>query len=53
MPNEKVPNRLITQKSPYLLAHAFNPINWFTWEPEAFEKAKAEDKPIFLSIGYS
>ena len=46
-------NRLINEKSPYLLQHARNPINWYTWSPEAFDKAKSEDKPIFLSIGYS
>ncbi|MDP2363673.1 MAG: thioredoxin domain-containing protein [Ignavibacteria bacterium] len=46
-------NRLITQKSPYLLQHAYNPVNWFPWSDEAFEKARVEDKPIFLSIGYS
>ena len=49
---EKKPNHLIHQKSPYLLAHAYNPIDWYTWESEAFEKAQREDKPIFLSIGY-
>lgn len=46
------PNRLINEKSPYLLAHAYNPIDWFTWTDEAFEKARTEDKPVFLSIGY-
>ena len=46
-------NKLINEKSPYLLQHAHNPVNWFPWGDEAFEKAKAEDKPIFLSIGYS
>jgi len=46
-------NKLINEKSPYLLQHALNPVNWFPWADEAFEKAKAEDKPIFLSIGYS
>ncbi len=49
----KVPNRLIHEKSPYLLQHAYNPVNWFPWGEEAFEKAKKENKPIFLSIGYS
>jgi hypothetical protein len=48
-----VPNRLINEKSPYLLQHAYNPVNWFPWGPEAFDKAKVENKPIFLSIGYS
>lgn len=46
-------NKLIKEKSPYLLQHAYNPVNWFPWSDEAFEKAKKEDKPIFLSIGYS
>lgn len=47
------PNRLIKEKSPYLLQHAYNPVDWYPWGPEAFEKAKMEDKPIFLSVGYS
>ena len=46
-------NKLIGEKSPYLLQHAHNPVDWFPWGNEAFEKAKKEDKPIFLSIGYS
>lgn len=46
-------NRLVDEKSPYLLQHAYNPVDWFAWSEEAFAKAKAEDKPIFLSIGYS
>jgi len=46
-------NRLIHEKSPYLLQHAYNPVDWYPWGDEAFEKAKAENKPIFLSIGYS
>ncbi|GAA0503070.1 thioredoxin domain-containing protein [Salinibacillus aidingensis] len=50
--NSKV-NRLIDEKSPYLLQHAYNPVNWFPWGEEAFEKAKKEGKPVFLSIGYS
>jgi hypothetical protein len=49
----KTANKLIDEKSPYLLQHAYNPVNWYPWGEEAFEKAKAEDKPIFLSIGYS
>lgn len=49
----KKPNKLINEKSPYLLQHAYNPVNWYSWSSEAFEKAKQEDKPIFLSIGYS
>lgn len=47
------PNRLIHEKSPYLLQHAHNPVDWYAWSEEAFERAKREDKPIFLSIGYS
>jgi uncharacterized protein len=46
-------NKLINEKSPYLLQHSHNPVNWFPWSSEAFEKARIEDKPIFLSIGYS
>jgi len=46
-------NRLIFQKSPYLLQHANNPVDWYPWSEEAFEKAKKENKPVFLSIGYS
>ncbi len=53
MKNEKKPNRLINEKSPYLLQHAYNPVDWYPWSQEAFAKAKTEDKPIFLSIGYS
>jgi uncharacterized protein YyaL (SSP411 family) len=51
--NKKIPNRLAKEKSPYLLQHQYNPVDWFPWGAEAFEKAKREDKPIFLSIGYS
>src|ERR1017187_5637621 len=46
-------NRLAHEKSPYLLQHAHNPVDWYPWGPEAFEKARRENKPIFLSIGYS
>ena len=46
-------NRLINEKSPYLLQHAYNPVDWHAWGEEAFEEARREDKPIFLSIGYS
>ena len=46
-------NRLILQDSPYLLQHAHNPVDWYPWGPEAFAKAKRENKPVFLSIGYS
>src|SRR5690349_8546866 len=47
------PNRLIHEKSPYLLQHAYNPVDWYPWGDEAFKKAREENKPIFLSIGYS
>jgi hypothetical protein len=47
------PNRLIKEKSPYLLQHAHNPVDWYPWGPEAFQQASEENKPIFLSIGYS
>src|ERR1051325_10330884 len=46
-------NALAKETSPYLLQHAHNPVNWYAWGPEAFEKARKEEKPIFLSIGYS
>jgi len=46
-------NRLVKEKSPYLLQHAHNPVDWYPWSDEAFNKAVKEDKPIFLSIGYS
>lgn len=46
-------NRLASESSPYLLLHAHNPVDWYPWGPEAFEKAKKEDKLIFLSVGYS
>ena len=46
-------NRLAKEKSPYLLQHADNPVDWYPWCEEAFEKARSEDKPVFLSIGYS
>src|SRR3989338_3562517 len=46
-------NRLAKEKSPYLLQHAHNPVDWHPWGEEAFEKARREQKPIFLSIGYS
>ena len=53
MSQNKKPNHLIHELSPYLLQHAYNPVNWYPWSDEAFAKAKTEDKPIFLSIGYS
>jgi len=48
-----MPNRLINETSPYLLQHAHNPVDWYPWGPEALERARTEDKPILLSIGYS
>jgi uncharacterized protein len=53
MTNQPAPNRLIDQTSPYLLQHAHNPVDWYPWGPEALERARAEDKPILLSIGYA
>lgn len=53
MTNSKIPNRLSKENSPYLLQHAYNPVDWFPWGEEAFEKARHENKPVFLSIGYS
>ncbi|WP_234025582.1 DUF255 domain-containing protein [Bacillus paralicheniformis] len=53
MPNKSKPNRLIAEKSPYLLQHAHNPVDWYPWGEEAFEKAKRENKPVLVSIGYS
>lgn len=50
---DRKPNQLIHEKSPYLLQHAYNPVNWLPWNPSAFQKAKREGKPVFLSIGYS
>ena len=50
---KKFTNKLIDETSPYLLQHSHNPVDWYGWNEEAFEKAKAEDKPILLSIGYS
>jgi len=46
-------NRLIEESSPYLLQHAHNPVNWYAWSDDAFERARRENKPIFLSVGYS
>jgi len=48
-----MPNRLIYSDSPYLLQHAFNPVDWHTWGDDAFQKARERDQPIFLSVGYS
>ena len=50
---EPRPNHLIDATSPYLQQHAYNPVDWYPWGPEALERARREDKPIFLSIGYS
>src|SRR5512145_1755290 len=53
MSNEDQPNRLQHETSPYLKQHARNPVDWYAWGPEALERARREDRPIFLSIGYS
>jgi uncharacterized protein YyaL (SSP411 family) len=53
MPPERTPNRLAQAASPYLQQHQYNPVGWYPWGPEALERARREDKPIFLSIGYS
>ncbi len=53
MTDHKFTNRLIDETSPYLLQHAHNPVDWYPWGPEAIERARSEDKPILLSIGYS
>ena len=50
---ERAPNRLAREQSPYLLQHQWNPVDWFPWSAEAFEKARREDRPVFLSVGYS
>jgi len=49
---DKKPNQLIREKSPYLLQHAYNPVDWPPWGDETFEKAKREDKPVLFSSGY-
>ena len=51
--NTKKPNRLSKETSPYLLQHAYNPVDWYPWGDDALQRAKNEDKPIFLSVGYS
>jgi len=51
--DQRTPNRLIHETSPYLRKHAHNPVRWYPWGPEALELARAQDRPIFLSIGYS
>ena len=50
---ERFPNRLIAESSPYLRQHAQNPVDWYPWGQEALSRARAEDKPNLLSIGYS
>ena len=50
---DRKPNRLVHEKSPYLLQHAYNPVNWYPWGEEAFKAAREGDRPVFLSIGYS
>ena len=50
---ERKPNRLIRERSPYLLQHAHNPVDWYPWGDEAFKEAEKKEKPVFLSIGYS
>jgi uncharacterized protein YyaL (SSP411 family) len=52
-PTTRIPNKLVDEKSPYLLQHAYNPVKWYPWCEEAFQKAADENKPVFLSIGYS
>ncbi|RPJ10786.1 MAG: thioredoxin domain-containing protein, partial [Desulfobacteraceae bacterium] len=49
----KISNHLINEKSPYLIQHAYNPVDWYPWSEEAFARAEKENKPILLSIGYS
>jgi len=53
MTDDKKPNRLIHESSPYLLQHAYNPVDWYPWGEEALQKAKQENKPIIVSIGYA
>ena len=48
-----IPNRLSSEKSPYLLQHAYNPVDWYPWGQDAFDRAERDNKPVFLSIGYS
>ncbi|HJU28886.1 MAG TPA: DUF255 domain-containing protein [Candidatus Binataceae bacterium] len=51
--SNRKPNRLINEQSPYLRQHAYNPVDWHPWGEEALARARAENKPILLSIGYS
>lgn len=53
MPNDRTANRLVSEQSPYLLQHAYNPVAWYAWSDDAFERARIEDKPVFVSIGYA
>ena len=53
MNTQTVPNRLSQSNSPYLRLHAGNPVQWLEWGEEAFDAARRDDKPVFLSIGYS
>ncbi len=53
MMSSRTPNRLRLEKSPYLLQHAGNPVDWYPWGEEAFDRARREDRPVFLSVGYS
>jgi uncharacterized protein YyaL (SSP411 family) len=53
MQDNRTPNRLASEQSPYLLQHAYNPVDWYPWGDEAFERARTENKPIFVSIGYA
>lgn len=50
MNNQNNPNRLVNEKSPYLQQHSNNPVDWYPWGEEAFQKAKSEDKPIFFPL---
>src|SRR5690606_324874 len=49
----RTPNHLIHESSPYLLQHAYNPVQWYPWSPEALDRARQENKPILISIGYA
>src|SRR5207342_3380731 len=53
MEHEEFTNHLIDETSPYLRQHAHNPVDWYPWGDEAFERARTEGKPVFLSIGYA
>jgi uncharacterized protein len=53
VPSSRAANRLASETSPYLLQHAHNPVDWYPWGPEAFERARRDDKPVLLSVGYS